>query len=253
MAFVNNAGVRIHYEVVGVGHPLVLHHGFTDSLTTWDELGYVSALTERRQVILVDARGHGSSDKPHDPAAYSWERRVDDIVAVLDAERVETADFYGVSMGGSIGFALAARASSRFSSLIIGAADDATLPGPAFAELLAQGAPALVAVWEQQGELSAGLRQRLLANDLEALVALANRPRPDEGQLTDAFRVATMPRMLIAGELDAGFAEIVEFAASVPEARFVGLPGLNHYESFRRADVALPHLMEFLDDVANSA
>jgi pimeloyl-ACP methyl ester carboxylesterase len=144
-------------------------------------------------------------------------------------------------MGGSVGIALAARAPSRFSSLIIGAADDATLSGQGFAELLAQGAAALVAVWEQQGQLSAGLRQRLLANDLEALAALANRPRPDESKLTDAFREAAMPRMLIAGELDPGFAEIAALAASLPEARFVGLPGLSHYESFRCADIAVPH------------
>lgn len=252
MAFVDNAGVRIYYEVVGVGRALVLHHGFTDSLTTWHELGYASAFAERRQVIVLDARGHGASDKPHDPVAYSWERRAADVVAVLDAEQIETADFYGVSMGGSVGFALATRAPDRFSSLIIGAADDATLPGQGFAELLAEGAAALVAIWEQQGQLSAGLRQRLLANDLEALTALVNRPRPDENQLTDAFRKAAMPRMLIAGELDPGFADIAELAASMPEVRFVSLPGLNHYESFRCADVALPHLITFLDDVTTT-
>ena len=56
-----------------------------------------------------------------------------------------------------------------------------------------------------------------------------------------------MPRMLIAGELDPGFADIAQLAASIPEVRFVGLPGLNHYESFRCADVALPHLISFLD------
>ena len=147
----------------------------------------MSAFAERRRVIVLDARGHGASDKPHEPVAYSWERRADDVVAVLDAEQIPIADFYGVSMGGSVGFALATRAPGRFSSLIIGGADDATLPGQGFAELLAEGAAALVAVWEQQGQLSAGLRQRLLANDLEALTALVNRPRPDESQLTDAF------------------------------------------------------------------
>jgi pimeloyl-ACP methyl ester carboxylesterase len=252
VAFVDNAGVRICYKVVGVGRPLVLHHGYSDSLTTWDELGYVSAFAERRQVIVLDARGHGGSDKPHDPMAYSWKRRADDVIAVLDAEQIETADFYGASMGGSVGIALATRAPSRFSSLIIGAADDATLPGQGFAELLALGAPALMGVWEQQGELSAGLRQRLLANDLVALAALANRPRPDESQLTDAFREAAIPRMLIAGELDPGFADIAELAASLPEARFVALPGLNHYESFRCADVAVPHLISFLDDITTT-
>ena len=105
MTFADNAGVRIYYEVVGAGRPLVLHHGYSDSLTTWNELGYVSAFAERRQVIVLDARGHGGSDKPHDPIAYSWDRHTDDVIAVLDAEHIETADFYGVSMGGSVGIA----------------------------------------------------------------------------------------------------------------------------------------------------
>ena len=48
---------------------MVLQHGFTDSLETWYELGYVDALKREHQLILVDARGHGASDKPHDTSA----------------------------------------------------------------------------------------------------------------------------------------------------------------------------------------
>jgi pimeloyl-ACP methyl ester carboxylesterase len=48
----------------------VIQHGFTDSMATWYELGYVEALQPDYQLILVDARGHGHSDKPHDPDAY---------------------------------------------------------------------------------------------------------------------------------------------------------------------------------------
>ena len=58
MPYVDNAGVRIHYEVEGHGPTLVLQHGFTDSLLTWYEYGYVDALARDHQVILIDARGH---------------------------------------------------------------------------------------------------------------------------------------------------------------------------------------------------
>jgi pimeloyl-ACP methyl ester carboxylesterase len=44
MAFANNEGVRIHYEVEGDGPPLVIQHGYSDSIATWYELGYVDAL-----------------------------------------------------------------------------------------------------------------------------------------------------------------------------------------------------------------
>jgi pimeloyl-ACP methyl ester carboxylesterase len=46
---------------------LVLQHGFTDSLETWYDLGYVEALKPQYRLILIDARGHGASDKPHEP------------------------------------------------------------------------------------------------------------------------------------------------------------------------------------------
>jgi pimeloyl-ACP methyl ester carboxylesterase len=44
MPYAVNEGVRIHYQIEGEGEPLVLQHGFTDSLETWYELGYVEAL-----------------------------------------------------------------------------------------------------------------------------------------------------------------------------------------------------------------
>jgi hypothetical protein len=82
--YADNDGIRIHYEVEGVGPPLMLHHGFTISLEEWRRFGYVDALKSEYQVILIDARGHGASDKPHDPAAYEMARRAGDVVAVLD-------------------------------------------------------------------------------------------------------------------------------------------------------------------------
>jgi pimeloyl-ACP methyl ester carboxylesterase len=67
MPYSVNQGVRIHYRTEGEGQPLVLQHGFTDSLGTWYGLGYVEALKPHHRLILIDARGHGGSDKPHEP------------------------------------------------------------------------------------------------------------------------------------------------------------------------------------------
>ena len=70
MPYVNSQGLRIHYQVEGDGPPLVLQHGFSDSLESWYDFGYVDALKPDYTLILVDARGHGQSGKPHDPDAY---------------------------------------------------------------------------------------------------------------------------------------------------------------------------------------
>ncbi len=68
MPYADNQGIRIHYRVEGEGPPLVLQHGFSQGMQRWYRAGYVNALKHDYQLILIDARGHGSSDKPHDSA-----------------------------------------------------------------------------------------------------------------------------------------------------------------------------------------
>jgi pimeloyl-ACP methyl ester carboxylesterase len=114
MPYVDSQGVRIHYEVEGVGPPLVLQHGFSDSLQTWYELGYVDGLKADRRLILVDARGHGASEKPHEPEAYKPESNAADVVSVLTDLGISRTDFFGYSMSGWIAFAMAQYAPSTF-------------------------------------------------------------------------------------------------------------------------------------------
>ena len=70
MPSANNQGIRIYYEVEGSGPALVLAHGLGGSHEDWLDMGWVEALGDRFQLIMVDARGHGRSDKLYDPEAY---------------------------------------------------------------------------------------------------------------------------------------------------------------------------------------
>ena len=68
-------GVQIHYTITGSGPPLVLLHGWANRYEEmWVGNGWVDELSPIRTIIGVDQRGHGTSDKPHDPAAYSTAR-----------------------------------------------------------------------------------------------------------------------------------------------------------------------------------
>src|SRR5215467_2730373 len=100
MPYANHHGIRIHYQVDGDGPPLVLRHGFMSSLKSWYLCGYVDSLRTDYQLILIDARGHGGSDKPHDPTAYDLSLQAGDVVAVLDDLHLATANFWGYSGGG---------------------------------------------------------------------------------------------------------------------------------------------------------
>jgi pimeloyl-ACP methyl ester carboxylesterase len=122
MPFVENQGVRIHYEIEGHGAPVMLMHGFSTDSRTWYQMGYVKELSKEYELILIDARGHGASDKPHTPEAYGLGLMISDLVTILDQRRISKASFFGYSMGGRIGFRIPLYASNRFSSLILGGA-----------------------------------------------------------------------------------------------------------------------------------
>jgi pimeloyl-ACP methyl ester carboxylesterase len=92
MPFVTNRDVRIHYETIGNGPALVMHHGTFGSGADFIDLGYVDALKADHQVILLDSRGHGQSDKPHDSNCYDLALRASDVLAVLDELGTRKAD-----------------------------------------------------------------------------------------------------------------------------------------------------------------
>src|SRR5580704_4658127 len=98
MARLDRDGVAIHYEVHGQGPTILLSHGYSATCRMWD--GQVAALRDRFRVIVWDMRGHGQSDVPTDPAAYSEVATVGDMMAVLAACDAETAVIGGLSLGG---------------------------------------------------------------------------------------------------------------------------------------------------------
>jgi pimeloyl-ACP methyl ester carboxylesterase len=182
MPYVENGGVRIHYELEGDGPPLILQHGFTSSLQNWYAHGYVEGLQSAYRLVLIDARGHGLSDKPHDSAAYDLKLRVGDVTAVLDELDIARCHYLGYSMGGRIGFGIARYASERVYSLIIGGMhpynSGGNVPLQERTRLLEQGMEAYVANTESQsGPIDPDRRARLLANDPKALLAAITAPR----------------------------------------------------------------------------
>ena len=70
--FTASDGTKIHYFELGTaGTPVILIHGYTANAEgKWIKSGIAQALATRHRVIAIDARGHGKSDKPHDPAKY---------------------------------------------------------------------------------------------------------------------------------------------------------------------------------------
>lgn len=241
MPFITNDTVRIYYETVGEGLPLVLHHGLSDGLQGWYEMGYVARLHRHFRLILIDARGHGASDKPHDPAAYALQTMAEDVVAVLDHLKVDQAHFCGYSMGGWVGFGLAEYAPHRLHSLVLGGTHPFAQDRSAFRQIFSQGIDAWVDLIASMAELPTQTKRRLLANDVDAMRAVVGDDRPD---LSAGLARWKMSSLVYAGTQDPLHPLAERAARAMPDARMVSLPDRNHFQAFLGADVVASLIIE---------
>jgi pimeloyl-ACP methyl ester carboxylesterase len=103
MATIDRDGVNIYYEDHGSGPPVLLSHGYSATAGMW--AGQVAAFKDRYRVITWDMRGHGQSDSPDDPKAYSEATTCEDMAAILKHLGIDEAVIGGLSLGGYMSLA----------------------------------------------------------------------------------------------------------------------------------------------------
>jgi pimeloyl-ACP methyl ester carboxylesterase len=249
--FATNNGVRIHYEVEGQGEPLVLQHGFSSDLSDWRTVGYVDALRDTYQCILIDARGHGQSDKPHDPEAYELINKVKDVFAVLDDIGIEKAHYWGYSMGGVIGLSVATNGGERFRSVVMGGA----APGPrdevAGARLENYLAGLDAGLESMAASMPPERRERFLKNDPLALRATVIATQSDPVMNMDD---PIAPILFYNGGADPSIPRARAMASKTPPSvRYEEIGDLDHGQGFQRSDLVLPVVRPFLEEVSRVA
>ena len=116
----DSAGVKIHYTVQGKGDPVILIHGLNSSARmNWDLPGITAEVAKHHQVIALDCRGHGQSDKPEAEGEYGA-KMADDIVRLMDHLHVAKATVVGYSMGGMITMKLLTLHPERVHGAVLG-------------------------------------------------------------------------------------------------------------------------------------
>jgi Domain of unknown function (DUF4331)/alpha/beta hydrolase fold len=115
-------GTSIHVRIGGHGPVVVMLHGFGTTGDMWGHLA--SALIEDHMIVALDLRGLGLSSKPD--GGYDRKNQAADVVGVLDAPGVHTAELVTHDIGIRVGFAVAATHPERVSRWV---AIDAPLPG----------------------------------------------------------------------------------------------------------------------------
>ena len=247
--FFNSAGVRIHYTVEGKGEPVVLIHGWgVDIEWCWAEPGTIKALADHYQVIAVDNRGHGRSDKPHDPQQYGM-NMVSDVIRLLDHLKIQKAHIVGYSMGGLITSILLAEYPERVRTATIGGfgwEDDQAFRRRRLltAESLEQGkgvGPAVEALTPRSGQAAVAEQMEeinkwfLDRNDPVALAAIARGNAALQASETK-LRANKLPALAVVGELDPLRTSVDKLASIMGGLKIVVIPGANHMFAVRRPE-----------------
>ena len=246
MPFVENHGVKIYFEVHGQGHPIVFLHGFTRNLQLWKFAGYVTGLERSYRVILIDQRGHGQSDKPHDAGAYRLEKRLGDVTTVLDHLGVKQASLFGYSMGGWLAFSLAAYFPERVASLVIGGAHPFQESFNAFIGVDGSDPDAFIhALSSLIGEqIAPEFYPLVLQNDLVALSAAVQ----DRQSLEERLSGIKAPCLLFVGDSDKRMEKINLCVTKLPNAKLLIVPSAGHVTALLKADIVLPAVVRFFEE-----
>lgn len=236
MSHVINNGLKINYESIGQGEPLVMLHPNGHCIKDWYALDYVRQLEKHFQLILIDSRGYGDSDKPHESKYYQSQLIASDTIAVLKALGINKAHCFGYSMGGRNAFALMQYYPNHFKSFVIGGAhpyaDNKLLRS--YTELLRQGLPKLVEVFERNfGSFPLEVKCNFLKNDVDALLALNSLPLVD---FSGALISYGGDVSFIVGDRDPILIYVKNAQKSKENSKIYVLPGKNHMELFFDAE-----------------
>ncbi len=224
----DSAGVRLRYVLAGPadGPPIVLVHGYcSDYELNWVGTRWQEALTGAGRLVLgLDCRGHGRSEKPHDPAAYARRTMADDVVRLLDHLDVADADYLGYSMGARIGLEVVIAHPGRVRRAVLGGLG--RWAGSDRSELIARRMRGDESVTDPAADMFYRFAAARPVNDLEALACCILGPQPPLTR--QELAGIAVPVAIVAGDQDTVARGARELAEQIPGARHVTIAGRDH-------------------------
>ncbi|MGH6871951.1 MAG: alpha/beta fold hydrolase [Rhizomicrobium sp.] len=253
MALLNRGGVNIYFEIHGSGPAILLTHGYSATSQMW--AGQIAPLSKSHTLILWDMRGHGQTASPEDPALYSEEATVADMVALLDYAGAKSAIIGGLSLGGYMSLAFHLAHPARTKALLI------IDTGPGFKNDAAREdwnvyARKSADRFERDGidQLKSQSAERATARHRSAKgLALAGR-----GMLTqrDARVIASLPdiavpSLVVVGANDTGFLKAADYMeARIPGAKKAVIADAGHAANIDQPDAFNAAVAGFVNALA---
>jgi pimeloyl-ACP methyl ester carboxylesterase len=235
VSILENHRVRVHYEVHGTGHPIVLLHGGTVSFEhNYAAFGWIESLNASGlQVIGLDFRGHGKSGKPHDVQSYGTANLASDVLAVVNQLSLKRVSLVAYSIGTAVALHLLQSVPERFDRAALIATGDGLVGHPPF--MFDRILPALTEVLKRT-EYPKDLPKQLsaywnfvaaTAGDWQALRALSQASYPPLS--TTAASAITIPTLVISGQNDLVLGRGPLLAQALGQGRYLEVPGADHF------------------------
>jgi pimeloyl-ACP methyl ester carboxylesterase len=250
-------GLQMYYEVHGTGEgtPLVLLHGGLFNIDL--QFGHVlPGLAAGRRVIAADFQGHGRTNDIDRP--LSTEGLASDVIGLLEHLGIETADFYGFSLGGAVALHLAIRNPGLVRKVVVGSIsfnaegtrqENVTEVGRMTVDMIA-GTPM------EQEYLAKSPNPGKLQDLLDKIGAFLAETK---GWNDDDIRGFEAPTLITVGDCDmVPLSHAVRFLqlrggdvngdfVGVPTSQLAVFPGTTHFNGMARADLVVPVVTTFLD------
>ena len=256
MPKIDRNGVKIHYEVYGDGPALILTHGYSSTSAMWE--GQIEALSKHHKLVLWDMRGHGKSDYPADPNAYSEALTIGDIAALLDQIGTRRAIVGGLSLGGYMSLAFYRTHPERVAALLI------IDTGPGFKKDEAR------AAWNKRAHETAERFERDGLSVLKSLsrerssvthrdargLALAARGMltQRDASVMEVLPEIAVPSLIVVGADDTPFLAASDYmAAKIPGAKKVVIPSAGHAVNIDQPQAFIDAVLPFLGGLPKAA
>lgn len=253
--------MRLHYQSLGQGSPLVILHGLFGSADNWR--GIASALSSERKVISVDLRNHGRSF--HHPQ-QTFDLMAQDLVNLVDELGLSAIDLMGHSLGGKTAMQFAQNFADRLRRLIV--VDIAPRQYPDEHSIIFKALLALdLSKFSSRTEVSEALSSTL-PDPLVRQFLLLNLQKDDQGfswrinlqalfcsypgllQSVEPNDSVEIPTLFISG----GKSDYVtdndwqQIKTLYPQAEHVVIDGAGHWVHADRPDIFVEQVNRFLED-----
>ena len=281
MAWLEYGHVKIYYEDVGEGEPIITSHGLIEDSGYWGETGVTAKLAEHYRVISMDMRGHGRTVVDGEPYGYDVATMGNDFGVLADALGLDRFHILSHATGGMAAVRYAMTTSQRLVSLMLtdtGSATAPAIPGVENTEEMRKGhqlvaearKAASVEEWMALAHAEPGPFLFKMAEhpDSERMwkifegfirrqdpVAISNfmmRFYADPSPMVEGLRQIQCPTLVLLGEFDVVFLEPSNILArEIPGSRHVILDGIGHMTAIEDPERTVQEILGFLETVSN--